>query len=147
MKETLFYYLQSGLTEQVDSFSKGNGPVGVMLSIALLVVGVLAVLYHKIQTDRLKYKRAEIHELKEEIKTGRQEAKDFSRDMINKLNQIIDRNSGIIQENNITISESTARLDRVINDNAIVLNQAIGFMKANGEKMVQIMEKILDIKT
>jgi dsDNA-specific endonuclease/ATPase MutS2 len=63
--------------------------------------------------------------LKTEIKACREEARDFSRDVINKLNQIIERNSDIIQENNITI-----------NENASVLNQAIGFMKANGEKMV-----------
>jgi dsDNA-specific endonuclease/ATPase MutS2 len=128
-------FLQSGLTDQVNSFSKENGPIGVMLSIALLVVGVLAVLYHKIQSDRLKDKKTEIQELKTEIKACREEARDFSRDVINKLNQIIERNSDIIQENNITI-----------NENASVLNQAIGFMKANGEKMVELMEKVLNLR-
>jgi dsDNA-specific endonuclease/ATPase MutS2 len=128
-------FLQSGLADHVDSFSKGNGPIGVMLSIALLVVGVLAVLYHNIQTIRLRDKKTEIQELKGEIKACREEARDFSRDVINKLNQIIERNSTIIQENNITI-----------NENASVLNQAIGFMKANGEKMVELIEKVLRLK-
>jgi methyl-accepting chemotaxis protein len=132
MKETLFYYLQVG---KVDEAGLQADRLRASWDLCLYnnggIRGIVLVIRKKYERH-LNEKNKEIHELKEEIRQLRDEVRNLTYTALKRLNDSLDHMNDVVSENSKSHYETAA-----------VVNETKGAIRANSEKLIQILEKVL----
>jgi rRNA maturation endonuclease Nob1 len=143
MKETLFL-LQAEKINDAAYRLLDYGPLGIYAFITtagfVALVLVIRKKYerHLVEKDKLiaeirEEKDKVILKLEAKLDACEQRVRYMEEHVIKRLNDSLDHNSDIIALNSIAM-----------NDSASVMNETKGVLVSNGEKLVKILEKVLD---
>jgi methylthioribose-1-phosphate isomerase len=132
MKQTLFYYLQVGKVDDAAYRLIDYGPLGIYAFITTAGFVALVLVIRKKYERHLNEKNKEIHELKEEIRQLRDEVRNLTYTALKRLNDSLDHMNDVVSENSKSHYETAA-----------VVNETKGAIRANSEKLIQILEKVL----
>jgi uncharacterized protein YlxW (UPF0749 family) len=144
MKETLFYYLQAGEINEASKRLLDYGITGVWAFVvtAAFIYGLVFIRkkYERHLTEkdqRREYELGEkdkiIEKLEKKMDQCEKRITSLEDNTIKRLNDSLDHNSEIIALSSIAI-----------NDSARVMHETKGVLISNGEKLMEILKRVLD---